>query len=143
MNHISIDILCKIIPEDVIRYIGDFIPLKKRLFLNKKCYEENQKFLWETCYKEYNNTLRKIVRNDYEYIFLHKLKNNYLKWKKLKNWIYKNKKFNNFNDYLRYLCIEYNSSKCKGKLNAYENKLGYLRKKKFKNIRTISRKWSS
>jgi len=140
---ISIDILVQKIPEDVVLHIGTFIPLKIQLFLNKECYEKNQKFLWEKCYKEYDNNIRKIIRNDYDYVFLHKLENNYFHWKKLKNWIYKNNKFKTFNNYIRFLCIEYNSSKCKKKLDIYEKKIGIFRKNKFKTIRSIHTRWSN
>jgi len=140
---IPVDILINHIPEDVIRYIGTFIPLKTQLFLSRECYEKNQQFLWEKCYKEYDNNIRKIIRKDYDYIFLYKLELNYFRWRKVKKWVYKNNIFKTFNDYLRYLCIEYNSSKCKKKLTDYEKKNGTFRKNKFKNIRSIRTRWSN
>ena len=124
------------LPEDVVGVIGEFLPLQIAVFLNKTNYENNQAYISADC-------IRRIIRNDYHYLFLHKLKFNYKRWNKIRKWIYKNKIYPTFNVYLRYLCIDYESSKCKKTLDTYEKKIGSFSKKKFKNIRSIRRRWSN
>jgi len=136
-----IDILeKKQIPEDIVGLIGEFLPLQISVFLNKENYENNQTAISVLCD---NKNIRKIIRSDYYYLFQHKLKFNYNRWKKIRKWTYKNQIFPTFNDYLRFLCIEYHSSKCKKVLDNYEKNIGCFRKNKFKNIRSIRCKWSN
>ena len=137
-----IDIFEKLkqIPEDIVGVIGDFLPLQTRVFLNKKNYESNQRYI---SYRSDYKNIRKIIRNDYNYLFYHKLKFNYKRWNKSYKWYFKNKMFPNFNIYLRYLCIEYKSSKCKESLDVFEKGIGSFRKNKFKNIRSIRCRWSN
>ena len=128
------------LPEDVVGVIGQFLPLQIAVFLNRKNYENNQTYISQNCD---NKNIRKIIRNDYNYLFYHKLKFNYKRWKKLRKWVYKNQIFPTFNVYLRYLCVEYGSSKCKETLDIYEKEIGSFRKNKFKNIRSIRCRWSN
>ena len=127
-----------ILPEDIVNLIGEFLPLTITVFLNKKNYEDNQEFI--TCD---DKNIRNIIRKDYYYLFQQKLKKNYKKWNKIRRWIYKNEIYPTFNIYLRYLCINFQSSKCKKILDDYEKEIGSFKKKKFKNIRSIRCRWSN
>ena len=69
--------------------------------------------------------------------------NDYKRWKKRKNWEYDGYKFPTYNYYLRFLCIKYESSKCKKTLDIYEKEIGSFKKNKFKNIRPIRSRWSN
>jgi len=137
-----IDIFEKLkqIPEDIVYVIGGFIPLQTRVFLNKENYETNQRYI---SYRSDYKNIRKIIRNDFNYLFYHKLKFNYKRWKKRKNWEYDGYKFPTYNYYLRFLCIKYESSKCKKTLDIYEKEIGSFKKNKFKNIRPIRSRWSN
>jgi len=140
---ISIDILNnKISSEDVIREIGLFLPIETIMFLNKSKYEEYQKFIWSGWNKGYERLLRRILRNDYDYLFFQKLKINYKKWIKLKNWRYNNIVFGSYLNYLRFLCDEYNSGKCKKILDSYKKKQGF-NKNKYRNNRHVRVRWSN
>ena len=127
-----------VLPEDVVGVIGEFLPLEISVFLNKKNYENNQEYI--TCD---DKNIRKIIRNDYDYLFLQKLRFNYKRWNKIRKWVYKNQIYPTFNVYLRYLCVDYKSSKCKKTLDTYEKNIGSFSKKKFKNIRSIRSRWSN
>ena len=90
-----------------------------------------------------DNYMRKVIRNDYNYLFERNINYSYKKWRKIKKWKYKNMILSNFIDYLRFLCIENCSNKCKNFLDDYEKKNGHYQKKKFKNIKTIRCRWSN
>ena len=124
------------LPEDVVGVIGEFLPLQRAVFLNKTNYEKNQAYISADC-------IRRIIRNDYHYLFLHKLKFNYKRWNKRHKWYFDGYMFPKYNLYLRYLCIKYGSSKCKETLDLYEKEIGSFRKNKFKNIRSIRSRWSN
>ena len=139
---VSIDILNqKISSEDVIREIGSFLPIETIMFLNKSNYEEYQNFIWVSR-KGVERLLRWILRNDYDYLFSQKLKINYRKWIRLKNWQYNNIIFGCYLDYLRFLCDEYNSGKCKKTLDSYKKKQGF-NKNKYRNNRHVRVRWSN
>jgi hypothetical protein len=129
----------QILPEDVLDIIWQYMSTKQKKLVNKENYEKNQ-ILYE--YKA-DKFMRKIIRNDYNYLFARNINYSYEKWRKIKKWTYKKMILSNFIDYLRYLCIENNSNKCKIFLDNYERKNGYYQKKKFKNIKTIRCKWSN
>ena len=118
---------------------GDICHLNKKKLVNKKNYEENK-----ISYGEFaDHYMRKIIRKDYNYLFERNINSNYKKWHKIKKWTYKNRILSNFIDYLRFLCIENGSNKCKKILDTYEKQNGYYHKKKFKNIKTIRCKWNN
>ena len=129
----------QILPEDVLDIIWQYMSTKQKKLVNKENYEKNQ-ILYE--YKA-DKFMRKIIRNDYNYLFARNINYSYEKWRKIKKWTYKKMILSNFIDYLRYLCIENNSNKCKIFLDNYERENGYYQKKKFKNIKTIRCKWSN
>ena len=140
---ISIDILReKITSDDIINVIGSFLPIEKIMFLNKEKYEQYQSFLWTKKIKGYERFMRNILRNDFIYLFRNKLELNYKKWKKLKKWHYNNIIFGTYLDYLRFLCEEYKSGKCKKFLDFYKKKQGF-NKNKVKTNRYIRVRWSN
>jgi hypothetical protein len=112
-----------ILPEEVKNIIWDFIPIRNKIIINKYYFEKYHYLLEnnaKTPFKIYITYIRKILRSDQNYIFSILLKNNYEKWKKMKqNKIIKQLQANNFIDCLNLLCIEYNASKCRKELFSY------------------------
>ena len=111
------------LPEEIKKIIWYFIPDKNKIILNKYYYEKSHKLIEnnpKTPFKIYITYIRKILRSDLNYIFSVLLKNNYEKWKKMKqNKIIKQLQANNFIGCLNLLCIEYNASKCRKELFFY------------------------
>jgi len=110
------------LPTDILSIIWDYLPDKKKTILNKFYYEKYHYIIEDQAknpIRFYISYIRKIIRNDLDYVFSVLLKNNYHKWKKEKkkkfNYI-KTLKSNNFLDSLNLLCIEYNASKCRNLL---------------------------
>ena len=84
--------------------------------------------------------LRNVIRKDYDFIFANYLKLYYQRWEKINHWLYKNMKFFNYIEYIRYLCDEYEGNRCKANLIAFENQYkpnikNKYKKKKIRNIR--------
>lgn len=111
------------LPKELINIIWEFIPHETKIVLNKYYYEKYHYLIEnnaKTPFKIYITYIRKIFRDDLNYIFNVLLKNNYEKWKKMKqNKIIKQLQANNFIDCLNLLCIEYNASKCRKELFLY------------------------
>jgi len=129
----------QILPDDVLGVIWEYMSSKQKKLVNKKNYEKN-KILYG---QKTDNYMRKIIRKDYNYLFKRNIIFHYKEWHRIKKWTYKNMILSNFIDYLRYLCIENSSNKCKKILDNYEKENGHFRKKKFKNIKTIRCRWNN
>ena len=135
------DILAKISLQyyDIVGIIFSFIPLPIRRQWNRKYHTECP---IKDPVRLYTFT-RKLIRNDHYFTFESYLKKNYLRWNKRKQYIYKNMKFYNYIEFLRYLCCIHNSSKCQGKLLDFENKLKGKDRKKYKKIKIRNIGWSN
>ena len=130
----SFDILNK----DVLNIIFEFIPTSIKFSLNKDFYKANKRNISIP-----DTFLRNIIRLDYSFIFEYHLVKKYKKWRKITRWIYKNMTFHNYVEYIRYLCIEYESSKCKKLLIIFEKKINPKKKKKYKRIGIRNTRWSN
>ena len=127
-----------ILNDDVLNIIFEFIPPSVKFSLNKQLYKINERKI-----PKLDTFLRNIIRLDYPFVFEYYLVNKYKKWRKITRWIYKNMIFHNYVEYSRYLCIIYESSKCKKILLTHEKKINPQRKKKYKRIGIRSTRWSN
>lgn len=128
-----------ILIDDVLGVIFDFIPITTKRMLNKQ---------WHNKYtapnpKRMNTFMRAVIRHDQYFIFEYYLTINYTKWRKISPWLYKNMKFHNYIEFIRYLCCEHTSGRCQCKLKALEDKLKPNRKKKYKKMKIRSIRWNN
>ena len=109
--------------NDVLNQIWSFISFKLNphlLILNKNYYMINRPI---TKINNLDSYIRFLIRNDYNFLFSFFLLHTIIKkiniYKKYK---YKKERYKNYIHFLRGLCINYNSNKCKILLTIFENK---------------------
>lgn len=150
------DLLNKInkIPLEVAMIIKTYIPREIIIITNKKDYEKeymNLRFEWNLLCKSISykksytleSYIRKIIKNDLNYIFEMVIKYKYNHWVKIKNYIYNGYKYRNYIQFLEQLCIMLESTRCREVIKNFENNNGIVRKKKHKKIRRINNTWTN
>jgi len=135
------DILAKISLQyyDIVGIIFSFIPLPIRRQWNRKYHQECPT---KDPIRLYTFT-RKLIRNDHYFTFESYLKKYYSQWNKRKKYIYKNMKFYNYIEFIRFFCRNHNSSRCQEKLLILEGILKRKSKKKYKKIKIRNIGWSN
>lgn len=71
---------------------------------------------------QYDTYIRRIIRNNDYFIFSNLLDICYDKWIHFKKWRYNNMIFDNYLQYINYLCNLYNSGNCKNILKKFVKK---------------------
>lgn len=150
------DLLNKInkIPLEVAMIIKTYIPREIIIITNKKDYEKeymNLRFEWNLLCKSISykksytleSYIRKIIKNDLNYIFEMVIKYKYNHWVKIKKYIYNGYKYRNYIQFLEQLCIMLESTRCREVIKNFENNNGIVRKKKHKKIRRINNTWTN
>ena len=130
------NILC----DDVLNYIYEFVPNDVKKSLNKSLFKE---YSSDYPIKRLNSFFINIIRQDYSFILECHMKEKFKRWYKLRNWIYKNMVFHNYIEYLKYLCIEYESQKCRNMIRNIEEELQPEAGKKYKKKRIRNTRWSN
>ena len=135
------DILAQISLQyyDIVNIIFSFIPISIRCQWNRKYHAE---CTTKDPIRLYTFT-RTLIRNDHYFTFDCYLKKKYFQWIKKRSYIYKNMKFYNYIEFIRYFCHIHNSSMCQQKLLAFEKKLKRKSKKKYKKIKIRNIGWSN
>ena len=121
-----------IIPEDVIRYIYTFVPLHIKCLLSAKNYKKYNRyhldymnnFVYGHHLKlgrlfTFNTYVRRLIKNDYSYIFKFVLSDNIKNWKKMKKSRYKNFNYKSKLLFYSFYCIENKSNKCLKAIKEY------------------------
>jgi len=151
------DLLNKInkIPLEVAMIIKTYIPREIIIITNKKDYENeymtlrlewNDALPYKISYKRHytlESYIRKIIKNNLNYIFEMVIKYKYGHWVNIKKYRYKGYKYGNYIQFLEQLCIILESTKCKEVIKNFEKKNGIVRKKKHKKIRRITNTWTN
>ena len=125
------------IPEDVLRELYEYVPYKDRCIFNKVEFIR-YKYISRhddtyTNLKPDMSYVRKIIRNNYNFIFQHLLEVYFDKLMTIKKYQYGDKVFRNMIEYLNYYCLENNAYKCKEVIDYYLNEKG-LSKNRHKKI---------
>ena len=124
-NENTIELFNKLnkIPEDIVNYIYEYIPITVLKYTNKNMFErEYESFISDIrgishINKAYNfkldTYLRFVIRNDYDYLFKLLYNLNFNVWQKTKKWRYKNVYFDSMLDYMTHIArYQYKSKKC-------------------------------
>lgn len=100
------------LPDHMKNIIFEYIERKYVVFTNKKNY-----FLYHHLIKKniinYSNYIRDIIRRDNHFVFHLLIRENFDKWIKMKQYIYKNMIFINYVYFLITFCIENDSNNCR------------------------------
>ena len=124
----------KELPDDIKKYIFDFLPNNKVKYLNKTLYNLTYpKIIPLYLNISYEIYIRKIITNDYEFIFKVLINNNLNRWIAMKKYIYERMIFKNYIHFLNYFAQEKNSKKCLKLINQIIENSG-LNIKQHKNI---------
>ena len=120
------------LPEDVIRYIYEFVPFNIKCLLSAKNYDKYNKYhldyLNEFVYGNhlklrkkftFDTYVRRLIKNDYSYIFRFALSTNIKNWKKMKKKRYKNFHYKSKLLFYSFYCIENKSNKCLEAIKEY------------------------
>ena len=126
--------------DDVLNYIYEFVSNDVKKSLNKTLFK---KYSSEYPIKRLNSFFINIIRQDYSFVLECHLRERFKSWYKLRNWVYKNMVFHNYIEYLKYLCIEYESQKCRNMIRSIEKEIQPEAGKKYKKKRIRHTRWSN
>lgn len=132
------------IPEEIVSLIWSYVPSSEKIWYSKKLYLENHKYLEypiinTSTYRD--SFIRDIIRKDFSFVF-NTLKNeNINRWIKKKKYIYKSEIFSCYADYLLYLCVYYDSSKCNKIMQEIKQEHSFLLYS-YKHYKSSHNKWT-
>ena len=128
-------------PDDLLLNIKSYIPGNVSLILSKQYYLQHQAIINTIILKRPDNFIRYILRSDYDFVFLFRIKEYGKQWWEKNKIRYKNMIFQNKLLFYKYYAIDNNSQKCKLLIDEYINEnLNIKRHKKYKIDKTI---WSN
>jgi hypothetical protein len=101
------------LPDDLIHYIRDYLPLRTQIMVNKKLYIQNHKHIRSWIPKnQYENYVRTMVRHDNDFVFKHILQENFYKWLYFKKYLYTDIEYIHYLYFLLDYCQEHESTQC-------------------------------
>lgn len=106
------------LPEELQRYIRQFIPLKTFLWVDKKSYI-NYHHIISKYIKRYDSYVRDIIRNDNYFVFSFIMREKFPKWILNKKYNYKNTIYTNYIRFLVHFCNENQSTNCANIIKDY------------------------
>jgi hypothetical protein len=122
------------LPEDVISIIELYIPSSSLIFVNKNYYQKYHCLIKHLIPKnQFENYIRHIVRRDCDFVFLQILNDNFRKWLKIKQYVYKNIMYKNYLYFLSDYIIHNSSSKCRNVMNEFLKEHGLCQNRHKKN----------
>ena len=133
------------LPEDMLGEIYEYIPITTRYVLNKSLFARYYQIIvssYTTNGVIFQRYIRHIIRQDCNFQLVYLLQDNFLKWNKPRSWKYKQNTFPCYIVFLRLLCNDYNSQRCKNLINEYLER-SICNKKIHKKIRSKNTKWSN
>lgn len=125
--------IIKSLPDDLIRYIKEFIPKKAFVFTNKTNYNLYHALI-KPLIKDYESYIRCMIRQDNEFVFKKIIKENYSRWYEIRQYIYKNMLFNNYLYFVMYFCIENDSNNCRKAISDFLKEHGLGKNLHKKNV---------
>ena len=99
------------LPEDIQKYIQQFLPLKTLVWLDKKTYVKNHYIITKSI-KRYDSYIRDMIRNDNHFVFLQVMREKFKLWNIKKKYFYKKIIYKNFIHFLIHLCNVHESTNC-------------------------------
>ena len=131
---VDINSLCENLPVEILNMIETYIPSSSLIFINKYYYMNYHYLIKYLIPKnQFENYIRHIIRRDIDFAFLRILNDNYKKWLKIKQYVYKNIMYKNYVYFLIDYCIHNESVKCRNILNNFLKELGLCQNRHKKN----------
>ena len=100
------------LPDELVRYIKEYIPKKEFVFTNRENYNLYHTLL-KPSIKDYESYIRSMIRQDNEFVFKKIVEENFSKWYEIRQYKYKNMIFNNYLYFVMNFCIENDSNNCR------------------------------
>jgi hypothetical protein len=100
------------LPLEIVQHVKEYIPTIVSVFLSKKNYMKYHHVVRKHI-PLYENYVRDMVRNDYDFVFSLLLKESMDYWSRRKKYNYKDVIYYDYNYFLLEYCIENKSSHCK------------------------------
>ena len=107
MNEIT-----KRLPEELVKYIKEYIPKKEFVFTNRENYNLYHSLIQPSII-EYESYIRAMIRQDNEFVFKKIIEENISKWYEIRQYKYKNMIFKNYLYFVMNFCIENESNNCR------------------------------
>lgn len=121
------------LPDDIQSIIISYLPYNKTKFFNKYLYKLNYTKIIPVSLKiSFEIYIRKIIIDDFDFIFNIMLNNNLSRWINMKKYRHNQMIFNNYIYFLKYFSTEKGSMKCLSLINDTINITG-LNGKQHKN----------
>tara|TARA_B100001142_G_scaffold326875_1_gene383292 strand:- start:499 stop:987 length:489 start_codon:yes stop_codon:yes gene_type:complete len=137
------------LPEEIcIIYILPYLHAETLVWLNKENYVKYHYVISKLIsYKRnarfpnsiYDSYIRSLIGNDYSFVFCQVLKDNIVKWTKIREYHYRNKKYSTYLHFLWDLAIDKNSDRCRNLINSEAKSI--IGEKWYKNTKTTKSKW--
>lgn len=128
MNEIT-----KRLPEELVKYIKEYIPKKKLVFTNRENYNLYHHLI-KPYIKDYESFIRSMIRQDNEFVFKKIVEENYRTWYEIRQYKYKNMIFNNYLYFVINFCIENDSNNCIKILSYFLKEHGLCKNLHKKNV---------
>jgi hypothetical protein len=124
------------LPDVLIDEIYTYLPVKRKIFLNKHFYIYHHNLVRHCIKKgQFENYIRDIVRRDYDFVFLHLLHDHFPRWYyEIKDYEYKNMIFKNYLFFLKEFCLMNDSTKCRNMILDFMEKLDLCKNQHKKNL---------
>jgi hypothetical protein len=134
-------LLLQKMPEDIVRVVSEFLPIRTIVWLNKEFYIKYYKKIRSMIVPNlYDNYIRDMVRLDNLFVFKFIARENIMRWMWNKNIIYKNISYSNFLSFLNDFTIKNNSTNCRNLLKSIFNET-CLSKNRHKKNRYLNIRW--
>lgn len=128
----------KNMPDDILVYIKEYLPLEVLVWLNSENYNTYH-YVINKYIPKYEQYIRCIVRKDYDFVLKRVIYDNFSKWYAMKKYMYKHMVFDNYLRFLVEYANENHSSKSKYIIEDAVNL--FLGKKRHKKTRVLFNRW--
>ena len=123
------------LPDVLIDYIKEYIPLKQMVFSSKEYYLLYHQFIKNMILKNnYENYIRDTIRRDHYFVFEQMTKENWKRWLSIRDYRYKNSIYSNYIYFLKDFCLINDSTNCRNVLNNFLKEQGIGKNQHKKNI---------
>ena len=127
-----------LLPDDIIRVIQEYIPLRILRFTNKISYvahhlQTHHLHIRDVMYN-YESYVREVVKRDYSFIFELIIRENIEKWNNIKKYLYKNVIYASYIYFILNYCLEHNAQHCRTVLCNFLKQHGLCQNQHKKNI---------
>ena len=121
------------LPDDIIRVIKEYIPLRILQFTNKISYVAYYLHQRNVMHN-YESYVREVVKRDYSFIFELIIRENIQKWNNSKKYLHKNVIYASYIYFILNFCNEHNSHQCRIVLSNFLKQHGLCQNQHKKNI---------